>query len=119
MSEHDELLVRLDSLSDNEVCRLAAAAIRSLQAQLEEAERMLDIQDTVIAERDDAERRLAEVEQDARRYRWLRDNRLTGEYRGVLFAQSMRWKPENLPPLEVDAAIDAAIKESTEQEKGK
>ena len=31
----DELLARLDSLSDNEICRLAATAIRSLQAQLE------------------------------------------------------------------------------------
>ena len=51
------------------------------------------------------------AQKDAERYRWLRDNRLTGRFRGLLFAQAMGWKPENMDAKQVDAAIDAAMKE--------
>jgi len=56
-----------------------------------------------------AERRLAEVEQDAKRYRWLRnDNSKFG------------WQGKNgMTGEQIDVAIDAAIKESAIQEKGK
>lgn len=50
------------------------------------------------------------LKRDAWRYRWLRDERLTGEYRGVLFAQAMGWKSENLTPRQVDAALDVTIR---------
>jgi len=54
---------------------------------------------------------------DAERYRWLRDNRLTGGFRGLLFAQAMGWKPENMGAKQVDTAIDAAIRAMKKEEK--
>lgn len=56
---------------------------------------------------------LAEIETllaDAERYRWLRNQRLSGSY---CFAQTMGWKIELLSCDQVDAAIDAALKEKT------
>lgn len=47
-----------------------------------------------------------ELEPDAMRYQWLRDQRLSGSYR---FTAAMGWKPEALSCPQIDALIDAAL----------
>lgn len=72
-----------------------------------------------------AERRLAEVEQDARRYQELLSRYTTmlriGEKLsvGIVFHALTDWEPDHFDnvPHKISAAIDAAIKESAEQEK--
>lgn len=116
MSEHDDLLARLDARADwyapnlgnsanptqEKLLRGAAAAIRSLQGQLE------------------AERRLAEVGQGARRYRHMRSSAQFQDRNGPgIYWYLPRWDRERPLGERLDASIAAAIKESAEQEKGK
>lgn len=51
--------------------------------------------------------RADENEQDAKRYRWLRDYRLSENYN---FSMAMGWKPQSLSREQVDSDIDAALK---------
>ena len=73
----------------------------------------------LIQRAESAEHRLAEVEQEARRYRWLRDD-LSGSSwydSGMGFIAPDSVKPNDmLTAVALDAAIDAAIKESAAQE---
>lgn len=108
-----ELIVWLDrkySRHHEEEDREAAAALRAFQ-------RLRSTPDAGRCERDariaDLERRLAEAERDAERYRWLR-----GQYR--LMSPHMdgqhHWAPKMAAFLKgssVDAAIDAAMGKET------
>jgi len=121
MSDYDELLAQAQKIVEGKptwkrfidgtplsndvpvwMANFAAAAIRDLQAQLE-AERKLAA----------AKARIAELERDAQRYRWLR-NELDAN---ALLTQDGSFFRHQLgmflhaPLDELDAAIDAAMKE--------
>ena len=82
---------------------IAANRLRELAEQKEHYRVLTDEMLVMMDERNAAVK-------DAERYRWLRDNRLTGGFRGLLFAQAMGWKPDNMDAQQVDTAIDAAIR---------
>ena len=121
-----EMTKRYQEQGDSCLRRTEAA-----ESRLAEAERMLEIQDAVIAERDEAERRLAEVEQDARRWKGLIELAgywQDGSHTPVLLDQDecmhmcfikVGKKLYGTDNSSFRFAIDAAIKESAEQEKEK
>ena len=84
-----------------------AAAVASLEAQIAQ-ERAYSKRafDTAIAERDAALARLAEVERDAARYRWLRDE---------ADASTVEHMWHTTAVADTDAAIDAQLAISQEK----
>jgi hypothetical protein len=57
----------------------------------------------VLADRDALRARVAELERDAARYRWLREDATTGQVDAILLDSSALW----------DSLIDAAMQESS------
>ena len=140
MSEHDDLPrcpecegLIANAATCNSTCAGAKLLIRSLQAQLEtehkareEAEAKCkqmaqwyqEQGDTCLRRAESAERRLAEVEQDAKRYQELLSRYTTmlriGEKlsAGIVFHTLTDWEPDHFDNVshKISAAIDAAIK---------
>jgi uncharacterized protein (DUF2344 family) len=87
------------------------ASLARERKALEEAEKMLDIMDTVIAERDAAESKLAEREKYAQRYRLVRN--LPGNEPLLTLLESICEEP--ITPEQFDTAIDAALAQKGEK----
>jgi hypothetical protein len=93
-------------------------AVRNLRSQLDSVRKERDelqrglagtgvIVGDLIKRAEAAEQRARDIREDAERYRWLRDNRLTGR-QAINFAMAMGWEPAYRTASETDAAIDKA-----------
>lgn len=83
---------------------------RELSALRSDVERHIEIAADLASENAALRAEVERLREDAERYRWLRDERLSGND-GYSFAMAMGWKPEYMSEMQVDAAIDAARKE--------
>ena len=95
-------------------CRGEFAALnlaRELEREIERLRERVSVYAALAAAQHDraerAERELAEVRQDAERYRWLRDTKMTYEQAGPHYGWCIS---EVIPGDDPDAAIDAARK---------
>jgi hypothetical protein len=102
----------LNAMARGMSLREADAEIERLRARVASLEESLHyangVADLAMKHRDDAENRVAELEQDAERYRWLRQRDLETIGVGGVFAGMT---PENivLNGDDLDNAIDAAL----------